>query len=120
MLPVITGAFLVGLVLFYFRATDAFWSFVAAVGGCGIGHALIRAPMTALAVRLAAGSGPKLSALRFGERTGALAGLTAVAFLLSSSDTAETLATLGAVTLAGGAVFAIIFVFSGRDKGVGQ
>ena len=78
-LPVMAGALLTGLVLLAFRDTADHLSILVAVGGCGVGHALIRAPMTAMAVEMSGASGSRMSAFRFGERIGALAGLLASA-----------------------------------------
>lgn len=116
-IPVLIGAMLAGVVLIYFRSADDLWAFLAAVSGCGIGHALIRAPMMALAVQLSEGSPGRISSLRFSERIGALTGLSASAFLLSSSDPASTLAALGVATLAGGVAFGIMFgILSKTEK----
>ncbi|MCU9850086.1 MFS transporter [Defluviimonas sp. WL0024] len=116
--PVVTGAAFAGVILLYFRSASDIWAVLALVSGCGIGHALIRAPMTALAVELAGKSRRMISALRFSERAGALAGLSASALLLGGSDPSSTLGLLGGVSLAGGLGFAIVLGLSrDRDRG---
>jgi len=116
-LPIVAGAAIAGLALVFGRAAQDLLVFLAAVLGIGIGHALIRAPMNALAVQFAGGSTRLLGGLRIGERLGALAGLCASAFLLASYDRTLTLFALGAVTLAGAAVFVMVFRASARARG---
>lgn len=115
-LLVVFGAFVAGTFLWFFRSTNDLWVFVAAVSGCGIGHALIRVPMTTLAVDLSGGSGRMLSALRLGERLGALVGLSGAAIFLSDAGAGPALASLGSVSLAGGVLFGIVFLRSNGRK----
>ncbi len=115
--PVLIGAALSALTLIYFRSTGDLWVYVGAVAGCGIGHALIRAPMIVLAVQLCGGSQAMLGVLRLGERIGALVGLTASAFLLTRFEGSVTLLVLGTLTIAGSVNFAILMVIQGKREG---
>jgi len=114
MLPIVAGAAIAGLALVLGRSTHDLLVFLAAVSGIGIGHAMIRAPMNALAVHLAGGSSRLLGGLRIGERLGALAVLCASAFLLASYNRTLTVFGLGLVTLAGALVFTMVFWTSKR------
>lgn len=86
---------------------EGFWAITAAIAGLGIGHALIRAPQTALAIG-AAVSGARLGAVRLFERLGALIGLMASAFWLAEFGAEAIINAMAAVVLVGGAVFSIM------------
>jgi len=117
LVPIVAGIALSGITLLYFRSADGFWVVFAAVSGAGIGHALIRAPMTTLALGLSGGSGNRLGGLRLGERIGALLGLSASALFLDISSPEVLLALLGSVSLVGGFIFAIVLRSTGNSGG---
>lgn len=77
------GAALAAASLLSMSLWDGFWAVVTAMGGLGIGHALMRAPIYALAQRLDP-LGTALTPLRVAERFGAIVGLGACALWLES------------------------------------
>ena len=88
-----------------------------AVAGLGLGHTVMRAPLYALALRIAGGSGAGLSALRLIERIGAILGLAASALLLGDFGAEISIRVLGIVVLFGIALYAIVDV-AGRPGSV--
>jgi hypothetical protein len=114
-LPVIAGATVTGVLLLAFRSMSDLWTVIAAVAGCGVGHALIRAPMTSLAVDLSGGYRGRMSTFRFAERVGALAGLLPAAFILSRYPPDYAIAVAGTASLAGACMFGIV-VLLGRNR----
>lgn len=111
---VVTGAVTSGLALLSLDLWGGFWAVTAAVAGLGVGHALIRAPQYALALRLADGSG-SLSAVRLIERGSALLGLLLSAVFLAGIGAELIIRILGALVLTGAAACAIV-EFAGHSR----
>lgn len=112
---VVTGALGSGAALLSLSLWSGFWAVAVAVAGLGLGHTLIRAPLYALALRIAGGPGPGIDALRLLERVGAIIGLAASAVLLGLIGAEASLRLLGLAVLAGVAVYVIVEL-AGRSR----
>jgi hypothetical protein len=112
---VVCGALASGAALLSLTAWSGFWAIVAAVAGLGLGHTLMRAPLYAMALKIAGGSGAGLSALRLIERVGAILGLVASALLLGDFGAEISIRVLGIVVLFGIALYAIVNI-AGRPR----
>jgi len=104
-----------GAALLTLTVWGGFWGVVTAVAGLGLGHAMMRAPSYALAVRITGGSGRALSALRGIERLGAFAGLAASALLLGDVGALASVRALGILVLCG-IVLYLVAEAAGRER----
>lgn len=102
------GALVSGAALLLLTAQSGFWAVLIAMSGVGIGHALMRAPLYAMAQKITGGSGAGLSALRLVERVGALLGLAASALLIGDFGTSSSIRTLGIAVLAGALLYTVV------------
>ncbi|HUG22011.1 MFS transporter [Piscinibacter sp.] len=98
---VFAGAGLAALALASLSWWGGFWATVAAMCALGTGHALLRAPLYALAQRVDAGRGTAVGALRLAERLGAIVGLASCAWALPRVGAETGLLVLAMLTLAG-------------------
>jgi len=105
---VVVGALISGCALLSLAFWGGFWAIVVVVVGLGVGHAMMRAPLYAVARRLTAGSESSLALLRFVERFGALIGLTASSIVLANFGAGQSVLVLGVTVLVGGLAFAIV------------
>ena len=103
---ILAGAAISGLAVLSLLRWEGFWAITASVAGLGFGHALIRAPQTALAIAIA-GTPARLGAVRLLERLGALAGLAASAFWLRDFGVEISVQIMAVAVLAGAALFMI-------------
>ncbi|MFU2489807.1 MFS transporter [Thauera sp. WH-1] len=110
---VVGGALLSAAALLHLAAHVDFWGTVRMLVLLGIGHAMLRAPMHALALRIGGADGGALSALRLGERIGALLGLLVSAVLLGHTGIAGTIAAVGWTVLCGALVCATVESIAG-------
>lgn len=113
-LPLVVGGALVSAAALLHLSTRVdFWGTVLMLVLLGIGHAMLRAPMHALALRIGGADGGALSALRLGERIGALLGLLVSAVLLGHTGIAGTIAAVGWTVLCGALVCATVESIAG-------
>lgn len=105
---VVGGALLSAAALLHLSTRVDFRGTVLMLALLGIGHAMVRAPMHALALRVGGTTGGALSALRLGERVGALLGLLVSAALLGHTGFAGTIAAVGWAVLCGALVCATV------------
>jgi len=96
----IGGAALAAASLLSTSLWGGFWAVVTAMGGLGIGHALMRAPIYALAQRLDP-LGTALALLRVAELFGAIVGLGACALWLESIGADAAMQATGILACAG-------------------
>ncbi len=94
------GAALAAASLLSLSLWSGFWAIVFAMAGLGGGHALMRAPLYALAQRLDP-RGTAITPLRVTERFGAIAGLAACALLLPSAGGDTAIQATGILACAG-------------------
>lgn len=94
------GAALAAASLLSLSLWSGFWAIVIAMAGLGSGHALMRAPLYALAQRLDP-RGAAITPLRVTERFGAIAGLGACALLLPSAGGDTAIRATGILACAG-------------------
>jgi hypothetical protein len=104
----IGGAFLSGVALLFLSAGEGAWVIAGSVAGVGIGHAIIRAPIYALARRLAGGAAGPITLLRLTERLGAVAGVAFAAAMMSRDKAAVIPGTLGMLVVTGLIIFALM------------
>lgn len=108
-LPLVAGgALLAAAGVLHIAAYADFWATVAGFACLGIGHAMLRAPMHALALQIGGGGNGVLSLMRLGERAGALVGLLASALLLGRAGVADSVAWVGGTVLCGALVCATV------------
>jgi len=98
---VVTGAVGSALALLLPGWVDSPWTIVAAVALVGAAHALMRAPMTSLALAEAQSAGGTLTPLRVFERIGAIIGLAVSALTLDPADGASALPGLALAVIVG-------------------
>lgn len=98
---VFAGAAGSGLALLLPGWIDSPWAIVSAVALLGATHALMRAPMTSLALAEAQAAGGTLTPLRVFERVGAIIGLAVSALTLDPAAGASALSGLAFVVIAG-------------------
>ncbi|MCD6681566.1 MAG: MFS transporter [Burkholderiaceae bacterium] len=96
----IGGASLAAASLLSMSLWGGFWAAVTATAGLGVGHALMRAPVYALAQRLDP-LGTAVTPLRVAERFGAIAGLGACALSLQSIGADAAMQATGILACAG-------------------
>jgi hypothetical protein len=107
----LVGATLAALALGIGARVDGLWGLVAAMSVLGVGHALQRATLLALALRMARPGQDGAAALRVHERVGAIVGLAGCALALPTAGPQIALAVLGLITIAG----MLTFAFLGRQ-----
>ncbi|MBB3064539.1 MFS transporter [Limibacillus halophilus] len=102
------GALISGLALLIAGALDGSTSLIVAVAVIGVGHAMLRAPIFALVNEVAESHPERIDHLRVIERGGAVVAFLVASVTASPDHPAVVFTTLGALTLSGLAVFAII------------
>lgn len=102
------GALLSGSALLILSTWQGLWWTAGTVAVVGIGHAMLRAPIYALARRLAGGAARSIMLLRLTERLGAIAGVAFAAAMTSQAEAAAVPAVLGVMVLVGLFHFALM------------
>ncbi|MCP5087771.1 MAG: MFS transporter [Rhodobacteraceae bacterium] len=108
MIPLMTGASILGFSLLSLMLWSGFWAVAVAVTGVGIGQVLMQTPIFAMALKINGGPGRGIDALRLIERLGAIAGLVVGAVLLGRVGAGICLQVLGIAVLAGITIYSIV------------
>lgn len=106
-----SGAAISGMGLLLLTHWYGVWPMVAAVALAGIGHAIIRATLVPLTIRIATtgarqvASSKALGALRMWERGGSVIGLATTGVLVGRYGYGTTIGVIGGLTIAGTLIF---------------